>query len=786
MNPSSRDGWPQSQPSGNANAPQNSSDGQSQSSRPLGGFGQVLPSFSLSQRAEMPSRPVLINLSRLSNPPQPPQQPPQPSSAPPTGPVLPPPSGASSSRGFQAGIHPLILSLGAFLSSNPPSNHSLPVLAGLTGSSSSTGPGRYQAPTQDPPTAQSSHQAPQPGSFPLPGVNQAVHGQHTLQPHPGMEQDREMREPRDAGSLESMAARRDAEQREREAREQQHREQQPHETHTGSVHLHQPVAVAPSVRAIHGPNGLLGNPGVSSAPSLLSAPVGAFHQTDGSQRLQQQQQQQQPPPPPAPAPPAQHNLMEAFPGGAGNLAPTGIAQAAQQPILNVSSFQTLRNSPDKGLQDALSYLDQVKVQFADHPDVYNRFLDIMKDFKSGAIDTPGVIERVSQLFAGNPGLIQGFNTFLPPGYKIECGAGDDPNTIRVTTPMGTTLSTMPPARPLSNPRAHVVNGNVQAGPRSYYPDGITWSSQRTQEAAFGSDGRSVGQPGFGLQSAPTSHPMSPEVQREHTLGGLAHQQDQRGVSQVQNTATVGAGMQMGNRPGVLSSPGDANPPVAQGMNGAGAAMQPSASNGGIEKRGPVEFNHAISYVNKIKVCIDLVETGPITGLGSQISNVSGLTSWQNRFHAEPDIYKQFLEILQTYQRESKPIQEVYAQVTRLFKDAQDLLEDFKQFLPESAAQAKATAARTAGEEAFPISSTRTEPGYIGAAATQTHLHQTPRSDQPRLPPMGNFAPTPSTNRDNKRKRGEKQQATAVTPTMQTDGMGPRAGAAQNNLISKVR
>ena len=35
-------------------------------------------------------------------------------------------------------------------------------------------------------------------------------------------------------------------------------------------------------------------------------------------------------------------------------------------------------------QDALSYLDQVKVRFAEHPDVYNRFLDIMKDFKSQA------------------------------------------------------------------------------------------------------------------------------------------------------------------------------------------------------------------------------------------------------------------------------------------------------------------------------------------------------------------------------------------------------------------
>ena len=38
-------------------------------------------------------------------------------------------------------------------------------------------------------------------------------------------------------------------------------------------------------------------------------------------------------------------------------------------------------------QDALSYLDQVKVQFADQPDVYNRFLDIMKDFKSQAYVT---------------------------------------------------------------------------------------------------------------------------------------------------------------------------------------------------------------------------------------------------------------------------------------------------------------------------------------------------------------------------------------------------------------
>jgi hypothetical protein len=34
------------------------------------------------------------------------------------------------------------------------------------------------------------------------------------------------------------------------------------------------------------------------------------------------------------------------------------------------------------VKDALTYLDLVKVQFQDRPDVYNKFLDIMKDFKS--------------------------------------------------------------------------------------------------------------------------------------------------------------------------------------------------------------------------------------------------------------------------------------------------------------------------------------------------------------------------------------------------------------------
>lgn len=67
------------------------------------------------------------------------------------------------------------------------------------------------------------------------------------------------------------------------------------------------------------------------------------------------------------------------------------------------------------------YLDQVKMEFSDKPHIYNEFLDIMKNFKAQSINTPGVIERVKNLFRGYNKLILGFNTFLPEGegYKIE-------------------------------------------------------------------------------------------------------------------------------------------------------------------------------------------------------------------------------------------------------------------------------------------------------------------------------------------------------------------------------
>uniref|UniRef100_A0A667XJF8 Paired amphipathic helix protein Sin3a n=1 Tax=Myripristis murdjan TaxID=586833 RepID=A0A667XJF8_9TELE len=208
------------------------------------------------------------------------------------------------------------------------------------------------------------------------------------------------------------------------------------------------------------------------------------------------------------------------------------------------------------VEDALSYLDQVKLQFGNQPQVYNDFLDIMKEFKSQSIDTPGVISRVSQLFKGHPDLIMGFNTFLPPGYKIEVQTND---LVNVTTPALTPSSQSNPSIP-----------------------------------AY-------------------SSPRSPPLQLHPPLSG---------------TPT--------------------GPPMQNNQ--------------------PVEFNHAINYVNKIK----------------------------NRFQGQPDIYKAFLEILHTYQKEQRNAkeaggnytpalteQEVYAQVARLFKNQEDLLSEFGQFLPDA-------------------------------------------------------------------------------------------------------
>uniref|UniRef100_A0A8C6WD05 Paired amphipathic helix protein Sin3b n=1 Tax=Nannospalax galili TaxID=1026970 RepID=A0A8C6WD05_NANGA len=198
------------------------------------------------------------------------------------------------------------------------------------------------------------------------------------------------------------------------------------------------------------------------------------------------------------------------------------------------------------VEDALTYLDQVKIRFGSDPATYNGFLEIMKEFKSQSIDTPGVIRRVSQLFHEHPDLIVGFNAFLPLGYRIDI-------------PKNGKLSIQSPLMGQENSHSHGDCGEDFKHQTPYKED--------------------------------------------------------RGHVPLESDS--------------------------------------------------VEFNNAISYVNKIKT----------------------------RFLDHPEIYRSFLEILHTYQKEQlhtkgRPSrgmseEEVFSEVASLFRGQEDLLSEFGQFLPEA-------------------------------------------------------------------------------------------------------
>uniref|UniRef100_A0AAQ6IIZ6 Paired amphipathic helix protein Sin3b n=1 Tax=Anabas testudineus TaxID=64144 RepID=A0AAQ6IIZ6_ANATE len=257
------------------------------------------------------------------------------------------------------------------------------------------------------------------------------------------------------------------------------------------------------------------------------------------------------------------------------------------------------------VEDALSYLDQVKIRFANDPGIYNKFLDIMKEFKSQSIDTPGVINRVSQLFHGHPDLVLGFNAFLPPGYRIEVPKN---GMAFLQSPFTAQVSPGQPGKSVATSAVPVTSGSasatqVDAGPA------------QTSAVKLASS-ESISSPTSAGHPDPPSRLSLPLTGRES-----------------QNQATT-------------------------------SSVSPPAS-----ETSPVEFDSAISYVNKIK----------------------------NRFLDHPEIYRAFLEILHTYQKEQLEVKEsrgtrgssgmtedeVFSKVASLFKGQEDLLAEFGQFLPDA-------------------------------------------------------------------------------------------------------
>lgn len=236
-------------------------------------------------------------------------------------------------------------------------------------------------------------------------------------------------------------------------------------------------------------------------------------------------------------------------------------------------------------------------------------------------DIPALsISQVSTLFRGHPGLIQGFNTFLPPGFRIECSVSTPSEgavtTITVTTPMGMTTRT----------QVDAASSGSTLGSTAAAPTGTSRATASGSRPATTSvpPGRSPlgANPKSAAPSASTGSMHISTLPQPPAPGSMAASTPiaTPGAASVLSSANATSNVATG--PPATSSAATSAAPSPASVS-VGAAPETAA-------RPPMEFNHAINYVNKIK----------------------------NRFAGDPETYRAFLEILQTYQRDGKQIQDV--------------------------------------------------------------------------------------------------------------------------------
>lgn len=179
------------------------------------------------------------------------------------------------------------------------------------------------------------------------------------------------------------------------------------------------------------------------------------------------------------------------------------------------------------------------------------------------------------------------------------------------------MATRPPRASLDSAEEMGQSGATLAPPgRSDYYDHSRPGWQQPQHApqpgiagSYSPNSRVMGGGLYGQQgqNQPQEHHYEYENQQAQQASAASaaalHQQEQRGVAQLQNaaavTAAAGRGSLLQPSTGTATGPGPMNNLAGIGSN----VLQGTQAD--LNKRGPVEFNHAISYVNKIKVSYSL-------------------------------------------------------------------------------------------------------------------------------------------------------------------------------------
>ncbi|KAA3680626.1 paired amphipathic helix protein Sin3a [Paragonimus westermani] len=303
------------------------------------------------------------------------------------------------------------------------------------------------------------------------------------------------------------------------------------------------------------------------------------------------------------------------------------------------------------VEDALFYLDEVKERFAGQEAIYMDFLEVMREFKTQTIGTEVVIRRVRELFDGHPDLIEGFNNFIPQGYRM------DTVSSRGCATAGCRASSVTSATENISPTKTFTTNSKSEGTDWTIPGCVALNVARQLECTTRS--------GFG-----------PPV-----VSGTTLLSESATVRSFNSMAPPEASSAVNSQP-ILGSMFQEN--LANSAFRGPCGMTPNAGipNAHIyqqQQQQAQSFNHAVHYVNKIKVGINRI--------GNRESN-----QLQHRFQGFPDVYKRFLDILQWYQKEqrhSDPLRgkqaekQVYQDVAKLFDGQEDLLQEFSMFLPES-------------------------------------------------------------------------------------------------------
>ena len=299
---------------------------------------------------------------------------------------------------------------------------------------------------------------------------------------------------------------------------------------------------------------------------------------------------------------------------------------------NANRFPTIEESggtqrKQLKVEDALAYLEKVKIQFSDQLSVYNKFLDIMKEFKAQTIDTGEVITGVSGLFRGHKDLILGFNTFLPPGYNIRVTENAETGYLRAGFHGPNGFSELPQYRKITASKA---------------------SSRAPKKGKPGSGGSPKRKDQKKSLAIPPVH-----VDPAHTPPGTEKIVDKGDKPAIRpNSSNANAKFPTANK-NVLPRRPSGKSQLEDGPQILSAIQTPLGGKGdGTEARAH-EFERAIGFVRTIK----------------------------ERFVDSPDTFNEFLDALSRFREEQKSIREVFEIVADLFGPHKDLLSQFKEFIP---------------------------------------------------------------------------------------------------------